>query len=112
MFIAEKVAELRKTSDGDSSPKSICSETYHSGNSSLDSQEQKEQKDKTGTVNSRPTVQPGNVTEKPVAQQANSVAAKPDLSFAEAIEKINLRKEQEQLFLDGHEMIKLIKVCR
>lgn len=48
---------------------------------------------------------------KPSAQAKNPQAnQKPNLNFSEAIEKINIRKEQEQLILDGRELLDLIKV--
>lgn len=34
----------------------------------------------------------------------------PQLNFVEAIEQINLKREQEQMSLDGHEVMTILKV--
>ncbi|WAR13488.1 RNF31-like protein [Mya arenaria] len=102
--IPENLTRIRQKSDQDKSSDHSSDEIYTSAPSSLDPTLDQADPHQTGRVDSPRMQEPGGRVHE-------GRGKKPDLNFEEAIQKINQRKEQEQMYQDGKELLLLIRLC-
>ncbi|XP_052816593.1 uncharacterized protein LOC128243102 isoform X2 [Mya arenaria] len=98
----KNLTRIRQKSDQDKSSDHSSDEIYTSAPSSLDPTLDQADPHQTGRVDSPRMQEPGGRVHE-------GRGKKPDLNFEEAIQKINQRKEQEQMYQDGKELLLLIR---